>query len=132
MTFIDTCFITALVNERDELHSQALDLSRKYQGQKFLLTDAVLLESGNALAKKYREEVIEIIDGFQNSDDVEIARLDPEVFEAGFDLFKQHNDKTWGLVDCISFVVMRERGVTDALTYDQHFTQAGFRALMRG
>lgn len=130
-TFIDTNFITALVNERDELHAKALELSELFEGQKFLLTDAVLLESGNALAKRYRTEVIDIIDQFQNSADVEIIRLDPEIFEAGFNLFKQHKDKTWGLVDCISFVVMNERGVTEALTYDQHFVQAGFRALMK-
>ena len=90
-----------------------------------------ILESGNALAKRFRTEVIDIINQFQNSADVEIVRLDPEIFEAGFNLFKQHKDKTWGLVDYISFVVMNERGVTEALTYDQHFVQAGFRALMR-
>ena len=131
MTFIDTCFITALVSERDELHAKAIELSETYRGQRFLLTDAVLLEAGNALAKKFRDEVIEIIDGFQSSVDIEIARLDPEVFESGFNLFKQHRDKSWGLVDCISFVVMRERGVMEALTFDQHFVQAGFRALMQ-
>ena len=130
-TFIDTNFITALVNERDELHAKALELSERFEGQKFLLTDAILLESGNALAKRFRTEIIDIIDQFQNSADVEIVRLDPEIFEAGFNLFKQHTDKTWGLVDCISFVVMNERGITEALTFDQHFVQAGFRALMR-
>ena len=130
-TFIDTNFITALVNERDELHAKALELSERFEGQKFLLTDAILLESGNALAKRFRTEIIDIIDQFQNSADVEIVRLDPEIFEAGFNLFKQHTDKTWGLVDCISFVVMNERGITEALTFDQHFVQAGFRALMK-
>jgi predicted nucleic acid-binding protein len=45
-------------------------------------------------------------------------------------LYKSHQDKAWGLVDCISFVVMREAGVNQALTFDQHFVQAGFQALM--
>ena len=84
-----------------------------------------------ALVKRFRTEIIDIIDHFQNSADVEIVRLDPEIFEAGFNLFKQHKDKTWGLVDCISFAVMNERGITDALTFDQLFVQAGFRALMK-
>ena len=41
-------------------------------------------------------------------------------------------DKSWSLTDCISFEVMRSAQATDALTYDQHFEQAGFRALLRG
>lgn len=48
-----------------------------------------------------------------------------------FDLFRDRSDKDWGLVDCVSFVVMTERGMTDALTTDPHFQQAGFRALLR-
>ncbi|MFM5956954.1 MAG: PIN domain-containing protein, partial [Dolichospermum sp.] len=44
----------------------------------------------------------------------------------------QREDKEWGLVDCISFIVMQDRGITDALTADTHFQQAGFRALLRG
>jgi len=39
------------------------------------------------------------------------------------------SDKEWGLVDCLSFVIMRERGITEALTPDRHFTRAGFKAL---
>jgi uncharacterized protein len=46
-------------------------------------------------------------------------------------LFKQRKDKEWGLVDCISFIVMQNREITDALTADIHFQQAGFRALLR-
>jgi predicted nucleic acid-binding protein len=45
-------------------------------------------------------------------------------------MYVQHTDKTWGLVDCISFVVMQERGITEALTAGRHFVQAGFRALL--
>ncbi len=42
-----------------------------------------------------------------------------------------HKDKTWGMVDCVLFVVMRERGMVDALTNDKDFARAGFDALMR-
>lgn len=45
-------------------------------------------------------------------------------------MYSRHTDKTWGLVDCISFVAMQERGITEALTADRHFVQAGFRALL--
>jgi predicted nucleic acid-binding protein len=75
-------------------------------------------------------QCIEAIEGFFDSAEVEVIRLDERLFDRAFELYKSHTDKTWGLVDCISFVIMRERGITDALTYDRHFIQAGFRALM--
>jgi uncharacterized protein len=46
------------------------------------------------------------------------------------ELFRNRPDKEWGLVDCISFVVMTEKGIAQALTADQHFNQAGFKALL--
>jgi len=46
-------------------------------------------------------------------------------------LFCSRLDKEWGLIDCVSFIVMQERGLTNALTTDEHFEQAGFRALLR-
>jgi hypothetical protein len=51
-------------------------------------------------------------------------------FDAGMELYADRPDKDWSLTDCISFVVMQERGITDALTGDRHFEQAGFRALL--
>jgi len=45
-------------------------------------------------------------------------------------LYKKYADKEWSLVDCISFIVMRERGIKQALTFDRHFEQAGFDAIM--
>ena len=45
-------------------------------------------------------------------------------------MYKLMDDKQWSLVDCVSFVVMRERGIGAALTTDHHFVQAGFTALL--
>ncbi|MFM5887405.1 MAG: type II toxin-antitoxin system VapC family toxin, partial [Dolichospermum sp.] len=63
---------------------------------------------------------------------VEVVLLTNSLYKLAFDLFKQREDKEWGLVDCISFIVMQDRGISDALTTDIHFQQAGFRALLRG
>jgi predicted nucleic acid-binding protein len=54
-----------------------------------------------------------------------------ELLDRGVTLYRQRPDKDWSLTDCISFVVMRERGITEALTADHHFEQAGFVALLR-
>ncbi len=62
---------------------------------------------------------------------VEIVPASKQLFQAGFDLFARRPDKHWSLVDCLSFVVMKQRRLKEALTADQHFVQAGFRALLR-
>ncbi|MCC5626557.1 type II toxin-antitoxin system VapC family toxin [Nostoc sp. CHAB 5715] len=129
--FVDTLFVVALINQRDQYHQRASELADSLETQLLITTDAVLLEIGNALARNYKNEAVEIIEHFFGSDEVEIVRLTPGLFAQAFTLYKTHQDKAWGLVDCISFVVMKQAEVSQALTFDQHFVQAGFQALMR-
>ena len=49
----------------------------------------------------------------------------------GVALYAERPDKDWSLTDCISFVVMRKMDITEALTGDRHFEQAGFTALLK-
>lgn len=124
-------FLVALINKRDQYHQKALALAEKFENYPLITTDAILLEVGNGLSSNYRNKVAELIEEFLTSDDVEIVRLTPKLFDEALGLFKKHQDKYWGLVDCISFIVMREQNVIQALTFDKHFIQAGFQALMR-
>jgi len=130
-TFVDTFYVVALVNTRDEYYEKANELVEYYDKMPLLVTDAVLLEIGNSLARSHKQAAIDVLDEFRTSDRIEIVRLDESLFEKAFELYKSHSDKSWGLVDCISFVVMREHEITDALTHDIHFSQAGFHPLMR-
>lgn len=129
--FVDTLFVVALINQRDQYHQQASKLADRFAEYSLITTEAVLLEIGNALARNFKPEAVAIIEDFLASDEVTIIHLTPQLFEQGFALYQQYQDKAWGLVDCISFVVMREVGVTAALTFDRHFIQAGFQALMQ-
>lgn len=124
--FVDTGYILALVNENDQHHAEALALSEQFDGQPIIVTDAVLLEIGNALSRMDRNAAVQIIQDLRESPGVTVVNLTPELFESGFDLYRRHTDKHWGLVDCVSFVVMRRMGLTTALAFDQHFVQAGF------
>jgi predicted nucleic acid-binding protein len=101
-------------------------------GSQFLVTDGVLLEMGNALARRFRPAAIRLIEQFLASSQVEIVYMTPSLFASALALYKQMDDKQWSLVDCLSFVVMREHGITAALTSDRHFIQAGFQALLAG
>lgn len=130
-TSLDTLFVIALINRRDQYYEQADELASLYDGQPLITTDAILLEIGNAMARAFKPEAAQVIESLLTSEDVQVVRLTPELFERAFALYKSRPDKEWGLVDCISFVVMQDAGATDALTFDRHFEQAGFRALLR-
>ncbi|HEY9862640.1 MAG TPA: PIN domain-containing protein [Candidatus Obscuribacterales bacterium] len=129
--FVDTLFIIALINKRDQYHQKALQFAKQYQNHPLITTDAIFLEVGNNLSSNYKNEAVELMEKFLVSDDVEVIRLNTDLFDKALSLYKKHQDKSWGLVDCLSFVVMQENQVTQALTFDQHFVQAGFQALMR-
>lgn len=130
--FIDTSYILALVNTRDEFHLQAKNVADQVD-DKLITTEAVLTEVGNALAKpQWREIAVETLEDMRNDDDVEILSVDSELFSKALKFYSSRIDKEWGLTDCISFVVMKDRKLKDALTSDHHFEQAGFQALLRG
>jgi len=124
--FADTSFIIALINEKDQYHKLAEALSYKFGNAYLITTSAVLLEIGNALSKSYKIQAIEVIKSFQTTKNAEVVRVNNELFQKGFELYQKYQDKKWGLVDCISFVVMWEKGITEVLTFDEDFKQAGF------
>lgn len=124
--FIDTGYILALVNENDQQHAEALALSQRFDGHPVVVTDAVLLEIGNALSRIDRDAAVQIIEDLRQSPGVTVEHLTPELFESAFALYRRYTDKQWGLVDCVSFVVMRRMQLKTALAFDRHFTQAGF------
>jgi uncharacterized protein len=130
-TFIDTQFVVALANRRDAHHAETQEIAREYLGRNLVTTDAVLLETGNGLARGLRNGAAAIIQAFREMDGVEVVNMTPDLFDRALALYSSRLDKEWGLVDCLSFVVMKERKMTDALTYDKHFVQAGYTAIMR-
>lgn len=132
--FLDTAFAIALSSSGDDLHRVALALADELERSptRIVTTRAVLMEIGNALSKqRYRPAAVELLLSLENDPKVEIVPVSGDLYAQAFKLFSERTDKEWGLVDCVSFVVMRERGITDALTSDDHFRQAGFNALMR-
>jgi predicted nucleic acid-binding protein len=84
--FVDTLFIVALINKRDQYHQIALNLAEQYENCPLITTDAIFLESGNKLSANYRNEVVELIEQFLASDEVDVIRLTPELFDESLSL----------------------------------------------
>lgn len=74
---IDTNFVVALVNEKDENHLRAIECSEIYESFPTLITDAVLLEIGNSLSRRFKNEATEAIRDFLNSDECQVISLTP-------------------------------------------------------
>lgn len=122
--FLDASFAIALSSPRDQHHAQAVRLAAQVEqlGVQLVTTRAVVLEIGNALAKRrHREAAVSLLDALEQDPGIQVVPLSEELFQRGWALYRQHHDKEWGVTDCISFTVMRDRGLSDALTADEHF-----------
>lgn len=128
--FADTSFYQALLNTRDHWHNAALDLSLTFRGR-VLTSEYVLCELGALMSHGYlRQLFLELLRDLESAPHVEIIPASHIHFEAGLNLFARRPDKEWSLTDCISFVLMESRNITDVLSSDNHFEQAGFRKLL--
>jgi predicted nucleic acid-binding protein len=97
-----------------------------------VLTEFVLIEVSNALAQiESRGRAIALWSYLRKEPSVTLVGASSELLTAGLKLYEGRLDKNWSLTDCTSFAVMKQHGLTDALTADHHFEQAGFRALLR-
>jgi uncharacterized protein len=132
--FLDTAYAIALSSVSDLFHHRAVLLADQLEaaGTRLVTTQAVLLEIGNALSKqRYRHAAVKLLEALEADPNVEVIPLSEQLYARAFRLYRERPDKEWGLTDCVSFIVMQDRGITEALTTDEHFQQAGFRALMR-
>ena len=129
--FADTYYFLALTNPRDQAHSRVLQWTLGFQGH--LVTTAwVLTEFGNHMSSvRNRQEFIDTVRDLRRNAQVAILLPTTAHFEDGLRLYENRKDKEWSLTDCISFVVMQTEGITEALTGDHHFEQAGFVALFK-
>jgi predicted nucleic acid-binding protein len=129
--FADTSFYVAIFSPQDALHDQAKAVAAAVKGS-VVTTEFVLVDVGNFFCRGAARAVFQtMIENMRAAEDIEIVPASADLFRQGFALFTSRHDKDWSLTDCISFVVMREHGVTDALTADHHFEQAGFAALLK-
>ncbi|HEX4132577.1 MAG TPA: PIN domain-containing protein [Pirellulales bacterium] len=127
--FADSFFFFALFNRNDAAHRKAVELSQQ-RGVQLVTTAWVLTELADGLAcSTARQAVRRFVLNFQLPGQHVVLPATAALWHEGIDLYDRRKDKQWSLTDCISMVAMTEQGITDVLTGDHHFVQAGFKAL---
>lgn len=132
--FLDTSYLIALLNTGHQWHATALSWRDAIVQTRtpLLTTEYVLVEFADGLSVlRFRQQAEATISILRSSSHVEIIAASADLFETGLTLYRDRHDKAWSLTDCISFLIMRRRIMTLALTSDHHFEQAGFRALLK-
>jgi uncharacterized protein len=131
--FVDTSFFVALLNPRDRLRQRAERVSRSLGGVRLITTDGVLTEVLNDFAEwgsGQRSAAAQAVSRARGSSSTVVIPQTRDGFDRAHQRYAERLDKGYSLTDCDSMLVMEDRGIKDALSSDQHFTQAGFRALL--
>lgn len=130
-TFADTFFFLAMLNPRDEAHANSVAFMRSHRGP-MVTTTWVLTELADALAETDgRPRFGGLLSRLKSDARITIVSTSDDLFDQGTRLYIDRPDKGWSLTDCISFTVMEREGITEALTADHRFEQAGFVALLK-
>ena len=115
----------------DETHERATEFTAGFNGT-MVTTDWVLTELADGLSRaRTRRTLIRLVDCLRIDPAVRIVPASRRLLERGWELYRRRPDKEWSLTDCVSFIVMKDGAMADALTGDQHFEQAGFLALLK-
>lgn len=129
--FADTSYYLALLNPADVHHARAVEIGNALRDP-VVTTDFVLVELGNGLSRVHvRAAFVRFMTDLRADPRTTIIPATRALLDDGYDLFIQRLDKNWSLTDCISFVVMDQYGLSEALTADHHFEQAGFMVLLK-
>jgi predicted nucleic acid-binding protein len=132
--FLDTAYLQALVDTRDSLHQSSVAITDELDIFLSVTSEMVLTELLNALSGRggyLRDAALDIVDKLHQDLSVEIIPQTSQLFAEALLLYRQRQDKSYSLTDCASMLIMRQQNISDVLTFDRHFQQEGFNALLR-
>jgi uncharacterized protein len=129
--FVDTGYIIGLFRRDDRYHANCARWAERLRRERWILvtTAAIIAEIGDEFRSNW-PLIRRFMIALRTDPSIDIVAVTPDLACEAIQLRDSRRDKDWGLTDCISFVVMQQRGLTDALSADRHFQQAGFRALL--
>jgi predicted nucleic acid-binding protein len=131
--FADTLYWVAAINPKDQWHQRVVAASQAISQARIVTIDEILVETLNFLAERgdyIRLTAVQAARAILDSADVDVIAQGRETFLSGLTLYEARADKGYSLTDCIAMSTMRERGISEVLTHDHHFTQEGFSILL--
>jgi predicted nucleic acid-binding protein len=131
--FVDTLYWIAVTNRKDQWHHAAEKASHAVSGAELVTTQEVLTEVLNAFCDggtAFRQEAVDLVHALRTDPAVTVHLQSDQTFLSGLTLYESRPDKGYSLTDCISMETMRQHGITDILTHDNHFAQEGFTLLL--
>ncbi len=127
--FLDANYLIALEVSDDQHHSDAYPhWTKLLESRPALVTTSYVMDEVVTFlnSKLQHDKAVSVGNNLISSPTIQLVHVDEPLFYQGWQYFEQHTDKTFSLTDCISFVLMKRLEITQALTFDKHFTQAGF------
>ena len=131
--FADTLYWVAITHRKDQWHAAAQKLSRQLAGCHLVTTDEILIEYLTAFCEAgqfFRRRAAAFVRSLHVDPAVTVLPQTRQSFLAGIALYEARPDKQYSLTDCIAMEAMRQEGLTEVLTHDQHFAQEGFVCLL--
>jgi predicted nucleic acid-binding protein len=131
--FADAHYWVAIINDQDQSHAAATAISRTLQGVPIITTEVVLTEVLAFFSERgqhVRQLTSATVRSISADPMIQIVPQSHQSFLTGLDLYEARPDKGYSLTDCISMLVMRQEGIIEVLTHDNHFTQEGFAILL--
>lgn len=130
MIFVDTSFLVAGLNARDDRHHEAVALRDRLADAPLVSTNHVVGESWTFARRRYGHgPAASLLNGLRSRGRIEILHVSPDAEERAMDWLLRHDEREYSFVDATSFETMRALGATQALSFDGDFEAAGFETL---
>ena len=126
--FVDTGYLIALEDADDDNHRAAAEHREGLREMPPLTATSYIMDEVVTFfnVRDQHAKVIELGEALLESPSVTMVHVGEDLLSRGLSLLRARPDKRYSLTDCVSFVVMREHGITTAFAFDRHFEQEGF------
>ncbi len=127
--FADTTYWAGIIDPKDQYHSRAEEVSQTIEKAVIVTSELILIELLGLLrrhGKSIRTSAVDFCKNIKRNRNVRVIDSTTELFNKALELYDKRRDKTYSLVDCSSFVIMRELEIREALSFDSDFEKESF------